>query len=464
MDVFKRFAKFSLIGFFGMALTSYTLFEGAHMWVENMELAPDKDHETAIWEWDQEAEKWSGGYNGGTDYGLGFKGRHAVRSAWIAQNWGTGSGASVIGSNAFNGQGPTGAGGLNVVDARLEYAQEFLSIAIAIAENRISTEKLRPEALVELLVRHADVLERMGSKIALFECRSQYERAWAGLPGSGIDTTRTAMKLGDINHRLGDSNDALTWWARTIQLTQTDNGTQRSPIPVVPEVAPSSALAQRTLVSTLVSLSAFYATSGQLREAQTVEEASLDLLRSIPLPSSLSKVSPPHTLHALYLLHRSSLISIHLAEVLFAQRKPVNNSIGRLSSAAEAAERVALTLTGLPGIAPDSGIHHPPASETPLLAVYSKSKVMKKPAQSLLRDARRTAAEAWSLMGILTEKVEGSKSEKALECYERALGWAGVATDSLGGPGQAGEGILESEWRALWGNYIRARDTMASRP
>jgi hypothetical protein len=83
---------------------------------------------------------------------------------------------------------------------------------------------------------------------------------------------------------------------------------------------------------------------------------------------------------------------------------------------------------------------------------------MRKTATSLLRDARRTAAEAWNLMGTLNELSDGSSPEKVLRCYERAIGWAGVAT----GPGraEAAEGTLESDWRVLWGNYCRARNAV----
>jgi hypothetical protein len=121
-------------------------------------------------------------------------------------------------------------------------------------------------------------------------------------------------------------------------------------------------------------------------------------------------------------------------------------------------------LTGLPPVHPDapqSKIPHPPSSETALLPAYHKSISLKKPARSLLRDSRRTAAEAWSLMGVLSEASDtpGAK-EKALECYERALGWVGVAADGPAGIGRAGEGILESEWKVLWSNYIRAREAV----
>jgi hypothetical protein len=156
-------------------------------------------------EWDQEAEKWSGGDTGGTDLALGFKGTHVVCSAWMAQNWVIGPGSSVIGSNTFSGKGPSGAGGLNVVEAQLEFAREYLSIVLAIAETRSSNGKLHPQTIGRLLTRHAAILEWMGpSQPSWFELRSQLERVWDGLHDQGIEAARAALKLGDLNHRLGD--------------------------------------------------------------------------------------------------------------------------------------------------------------------------------------------------------------------------------------------------------------------
>jgi tetratricopeptide (TPR) repeat protein len=464
VDFFRRLFKFSLVGVLATGVTCIAAYEGAHIWVEKVSLAPENDAQVRRWEWDQEAEKWSGGPMGGTDPALGlWRGRHAVRGAWMAQHWGTGAGASVIGSKIFTSRGPSGVGGLNIIEPRLEVAQEFLSVAISVAEERLSTGKLQPQTLLELLSRHAGILERIGSSDALFESRSQLERVWAGLPRQRIDSARTALKLGDLNHRLGDPDAALVWWARAIQVTPSEEEPSVNMPPIVPASGPSSPLAQRTLASTLVSLSAFYATSGQLRQAQAVEEAALALLQSMrPSESELSS-SPPQILHALYLLHRSSLISIHLAEVLFTLHNPLKTTLELLNVAAASSERVALALTGLPRIhpdAPDSKIPHPPASQVPLLEVYSVSQSMARPASSLLRDARRTAAEVWNLIGVLTEEAEGSAPEKALECYERALGWAGVAPDGPGGIAQAGDGTLEAEWKVLWRNYSRIREAI----
>ncbi|KAI0093661.1 hypothetical protein BDY19DRAFT_881337 [Irpex rosettiformis] len=463
VDYFRRFLKYSAVGLLAVSVTTWTAFEGAHMWVERVELASEKDEEVRKWEWDVEAEKWTGGESGGTDPGLRYFGRHTVRSAWMSQHWGTGSSGSVIGSNAYSGRGGSGAAGLNVVEARLEYAQAFLAAALQAAEKMAGSGKLRPQTATEILARHANIMERMGTREGLFEARSEYEKVWANSPGKGIEAARIALKLGDVNSRLGDREDALAWWSRAMHLVQLKSGPQpQNAAFTLPDTPPSEPLAQRTFISLLVSLSAFYATSGQLRQALAFEETSLDILRSIRQPESFESTSPPQALHALYILHRSALLSIHHAEVLYALRKKTVTSMEYLARAAESSERVALALTGLPSIhpdAPESKIPHPPSSEAALVPAYSKSVSMRRPAQSLLRDARRTAAEAWSLMGILTESSDapGSK-QRAFDCYERALGWAGVAADRAGGIGKPAEGTLEAEWKVLWNNYVRVRD------
>lgn len=448
INFFTRFVKFSVLGVLGLGLTGFTIFEGTHLWVESVELASDLHDETRRWGWDQDAERWTGGEHGGTDPALGFRARHLLRGSWMAENWG-------VGSTIFSDNG--GIGNLDVIEARLDFAQNYLEMAIKIAEARTSSAKLRSQTMNELLLRHGSILERIGTKEALFEARSKYERVWAGLAGKGTDAARIASKLGGLNFRLGDSNDALAWWTRSLSLSQGTQQAEGSVVPTISQAMPSSPSAQRTLTSTLVSLSAYYSTSGHLKQARQLQETALALLRSIPSPSNISATSPPQMLHSLYLLHRSSLISLHLAEVLYALRSPLQSSFDYLTRAAESSERVALALTGLPFIPPDakgSGIIHTPAPNAPILPLFDKSHAMRKPATGLLRDARRAAAEAWNLMGILHE--QGGEMERALTCYERAVGWAGVASNQS----TPGEGTLEVEWKAMWANYLRSRDAV----
>jgi hypothetical protein len=151
------------------------------------------------------------------------------------------------------------------------------------------------------------------------------------------------------------------------------------------------------------------------------------------------------------------LISIHHAEVLFALHQPIQKSIMWLKDAAHSSERVVLTLSNQP-----LGSRHsqdPPPSDTSLIPMYSQSRVLSKPATSLLQNARRSAAEAWNLLGILGEN-HGSDPKEVLYCYERAMGWAGQhGNKKAEGPVET-VNLTESEWRALWTNYVRAREAV----
>ncbi|KAL0946905.1 hypothetical protein HGRIS_013067 [Hohenbuehelia grisea] len=442
----KRFAKLTALGMLAVGATGWTAFEGAHLWVEHVELAAEMDDEVRRWEWDVEPENWASKPDGGTDPGLGYKARHAARAAWMAVNWGTGQVGSIIASE----RGSAGAGMLNVVDARLAHSEEFLSTAISLAEGRAVAGKLRPHTLTSLLARHGAILERMGSPEYLRHAVTEYERAWAGSLGKGLYAAHIAMRLGDLCRRLGRADDALTWWDRSVKLAT--GGAEKL-------VMPSSPLAQRILTSTYISLSAFYATSGRYQDAQRTEEGYLNLLRSITPPQSLATASSPQALHALFLLHRSSLLSIHLAEVLYAQQHPVSIPIQWLTSAADSSERVAFALTGVPLNGANSSLAKsaPPSTDMAALTTFTQSKSMRKPANSLLRDARRTAAEAWNLMGLLYESTDAGK---ALECFERAVSWAGIGTDDTGRPRIPAEGTLSAEWKLLLKNYARAREAV----
>ncbi|PFH54362.1 hypothetical protein AMATHDRAFT_118062, partial [Amanita thiersii Skay4041] len=459
LDVGRRFIKFSVIGLFILGTTAATAYECLHQYVEHVELAPEADRDICRWEWHLANEHWTGDpLRGGTDPSLGFKGRHIVRAAWMAYNWGVGYSTAVVNSGTTHKEGLPGPGGIRVIDAALQRTEDFLRSAVTIAQNKGITGSGNPHTLTDLLICHASVLERLGQSFQS-EAKSQYERAWSGLSANGLNAAHVALKLGNINSRLGDAEMALAWWSRAILLScgrQCQANENSTGVPALSDKAPSSPLAQRTLMSTFVSLSAFYATSGQLSNAQEVEESALNLIRSIQPPESLASATPAQALHALYLLHRSSLLSIHLAEVLHARKQPGINSIQWLTAAAESSERVAYALTGQPL----DGFHkrgsETQAWKTTLLATYSKSRTMKKVAEGLLRDASRTAAEAWNLMGVLHEAREGPKSSKALQCYERAVEWAGTASSDSTAQ-EAASGTLEADWNVILSNYNRLK-------
>ncbi|KAE9396047.1 hypothetical protein BT96DRAFT_1041566 [Gymnopus androsaceus JB14] len=450
LNVAKRFIKFSAIGIVALGLTTAILFEGTHIWVENVGLAlPQDDAETRKWEWDIERENWSGDLEAaGTDPALGFRGRHLVRAAWQAQNWGASQGAVVVSSDSVTSRdGLAGPRGIIIIDPRLVKAESYLRDAISIAEEK--SGKLRPWTMTHLLLQHASVLERMGSE-SMIAARSQYQRAWNSQPFIAPQSARIALKVGNLNQRLGNADDALAWWDRAIHISRGS-----SPHPEqngVPAAMPSSPYAQRLLLSTLSSISACYATAGKFSEAQSIAESSLALIRSVRQPESIASISSPHALHALTLLQRSSVLSIYLAEVLYAQKKPTIVSTQWLASAAECSERVVRALTGLPlnnGNVDQLAL----SSSNAVQSSYLHSTSLQRPAASLYRDSRRTAAEAWNLTGILIEKQNPSA---ALTAYENAVRLAGSNAEY----GEPADKTLKVDWEVIWSNYTRLKSKL----
>jgi tetratricopeptide (TPR) repeat protein len=446
-EYFGRVFKYSLVGLFTLGVTLGTAFEAAHFYVENVALAAETDPDVRKWEWDLQGDRWSPHGSGGTEPALGLRCRHAVRGAWMAENWGTGSGESVIGA-------PNSSSTPNVVDSATQSAQDFLKIAINIAmTNRANGSNISEDTLRILITRHATLLESLGYKDSLLEARSELERMWKAFPPPGVEASQIAQRLGDLNRRLGNFDDAVVWWTRAVQLAEGKEPTTRIPL-VVPTSAPSSPLAQRSLISTLVSVSAFYATTGQLEKAQEIETSSLDLIRSIKQPESFSSSSPGEALHALYVLHRSAILSIHLAEVQHGLRSSAKTSIQWLTNAAESSERIAFALSEATQRASRREAPLSIIARSPVVTSYSESTSMRRPASSLLRDSRRSAAEAWHLIGLLTEGPQSGNPSKAAEYYGRALGWIGVDAEKLD------EGVLpqvDEEWTPLLKNYIRVK-------
>ncbi|KAK0210747.1 hypothetical protein DFS33DRAFT_1251639 [Desarmillaria ectypa] len=436
LDVAKRTLKFTFGGLVIVGVVALGAHETYHQWIEWVELAPrGNDEEVRKWEWDTETPGWSGDADkGGTDPGLGMRGRHLVRAAWASQTWAPAVGISpATQANPLNGLTDLST----IIDARLYYGDKYLREALDIAEEKESKQKLHPSTLPTLLTRHATILEKMG-KDSWTKAKSQYGRVWASKPSAFV-----ALKIGDLSNRLGQTDDALAWWARAIQLIQKDpTALIDTTKPSVPTVAPSSPSAQRILSSVLVSLSAFYATTRNFQEAEAIENSALNTLRSTARPESPA-VSPSKSLHISTLLQRSSVLSVHQAEVLYARGKSPKESIKWLSSAAESSENVVRALTG-----PEA------ARIDDVSPIYKQTKALHAPATDLLRDARRTASEAWNLMGILKEQISGRDQQSALECYDRALHWAGKLDD-------AGERvpdvILSREWKVIMDNYTRLK-------
>lgn len=556
LSTFRKLLVYTSAASISIALLVFLGFEGTHLYVENVLIAPtaglssndDDDDggeagergEDAIWGWAVESqESWTGGKRGGTDPALGYRARHLIRAAWMAQNWGAGVGGPLQqrrdqqllggGSNAKS-DGST----FNVTSYMA--SAQFLSQAIALAQQnpRISfptssssssgsaNDQLSDSAL-DLLALHSRVLERIGTPGSITAARDDLLQIWdLALSKSlanhsrhrrPIDAARAALKIGDLSYRLQDGEVAVGWWQKAIDYAtlggdsssggvndshhhQRTTSTPQldSTLQHVPSTLPPSPLAQRTLVSALVSLSTYYAATQQLPQAESIQRSALRLLSHasssfnsrVPSSSDLSSSSKeaqplvtrdnaPAALHSLFLQHRASVLSVHHAQVLYAastsapappkrswmsSKTTSTSSDGvasaqiQLHSAATAAEKVAHTLTGAPKPYADA----PSALTHKLTSVYAGDKVLSRPAASLLRDARRTAAEAWNLSGMLYQ-LEGRKEDLglALECFERAVHWSGGQTSAADPESQ----VIQREWATYWKNYTSLKEKLS---
>ncbi|KAF7363441.1 hypothetical protein MSAN_00999900 [Mycena sanguinolenta] len=417
----------SAITVLAIGFSGFMLDTGTHMWLERRlwRLKSTVDSETQEWGWDLEAERWTGDAEGGTDRALGRQGRKAVRDAWFSHH-------SPEKYGPLDDEEAASSGATNVVDAMLLRTEALLRSAIAIAEQPEIAGKLHSSTLPDLLTRRAGILERLGPS-HLMESRAQYERVFRLLGGDGLQAARTAVKMGDVSQRLGEGRDALAWWARAVQLASgEETGAQVPEVPPVPSASPA---AQRILFTALVSTSAAYAMARQLSQAQKIEEDALNLLRSIRPPDTFASASPPQALHSLLLLHRSAILS----------PPPCG-------AAATSSERVAYALVGTSVRDSDELA---PSVDDRLLGRYTKNPYLEKPASDLLRDARRSAADMWNLLGELTERMGPSHTKLALDYYTRAVGWAGKTNKE--GIMERADSTLEDDWVLIFRNYTRLK-------
>jgi tetratricopeptide (TPR) repeat protein len=507
LSVFGKLFRFFSYGILTLGVVSYTGYEGTHWWIEHMELAahPSSPNDNQFG-WDEERETWTGGSKGGTDKRLGWKARHAIRSAWAALNWGPGHDLNVNGLHAqlrLRSEESIKAGRLNMVDRGYEVALTFLNYALDLARANPSIET-DGTVINDLLSRRAGVLERIGTRESLEDARVSYEKVLDSVVVSGTreQAGRLAVKIGDVCRRLGGGEEAVLWWSRAVDFVSSEGEVLESmskqptsPARQVDEATSrlmKSPSAQRTLASAFVSISAYYATTNQLDSAASIEYSALHFLSRIAPPLSLDRnmQKAPELLHTLYLQHRAALLQIHYAEVLHVLSELKDSKAKRRSSDPEAAqpstsfdllktawgtsERVLRSLTGLPLTTRDAqsktnakvgsretwDLPPPPnvaVTSKEVRPVFLSSPNLRKPATNLLRDSRRAAVEALNLCGLLEE--DSGNVENALEHLQRALTWVGGVES-----GEPAEGTPDQEWRAVWRNYVRIREKALKSP
>ncbi|KAF8499913.1 hypothetical protein JB92DRAFT_2980760 [Gautieria morchelliformis] len=500
-----------------VGLVTATAYEGGHLWIERkMHITPDEDAKR--WGW--EVEGWTGGDGGGTSPALGFVGRHAVRAAWFSLYYDSpfGGVTTISQANGANGMGNLNVAPSDLESARI-YLEEamarvrdqhgrvrmdtvgsdLLERHAAVLE-RIGTRAALARAREEYLqifddgrdarfskarfaVKIGDISERLGNVEAALTWWTR------GITLATDDnfleiSTPTRVTPPSPSPTGGIFTSALWKWtmsppeeASSSPLIET-----KSSKVALPNRPPSSPAAQRTLVAALLSISAHYSKINQLKEAKLIQEYAISLIDAMaPMPMASSYVSRAvqsagQSLHHMYLLQRKSVFALHHAEVTYSlapssvlwKARPLTEPVMDLLTAASSSEIVAQVLTGtssLPSDAPYGGssqpaterpkVPHPAASHAPLASAYGESLWLRPSARSVLRDARRTAVEAWDLCGVLYKEIDRGEL-KAVECFERALGWA----EEPRSEGERLGATTVDAWQFLWERYMEARGTV----
>lgn len=370
----SRIARMITFSALGLGLVSISTYELTHQYIEFYKMPAASASSNDPYGWASQAEDESWGPNSGTDSRLGLKGRHAVRSAWMSVNWGGGISPSII----FSGTGNSGLGrtavssvansrSLHIEDGMI-LAARYMDVALQTARERGIT--LPDPSAIALEYRSASIRERQGSPVFVSSAIDTFERIYDALqPSDAAKRVRLANKLGDLNAALGKRDEAERWLLRAVDvardagaaappapdsvLPHTDDPSHKSSssrgwfsgwrgskktveVPAAPTVQPGTntnlnsittsagaptPVLTRSLLSTLLSLSALYAQNpardqASLRHALQIQ-ASAHKLADLELASSPSTTADARLHRASVLLSRS-ILALHLAETVYA--------------------------------------------------------------------------------------------------------------------------------------------------
>lgn len=462
----SRMVRYLVYGILTIGTLSLSAFEGLHVYIENVSLATPSRISSDEYGWEEETPSWTGGLKGGTDSRLGWKARHALRAAWICQEVGAGgSGAGSIGrSSTLHPTMGAVVGRVNQIDRGYELAEEYIDLAIREARNRgltfppnlparqfLSGPSLNEDkaidvdpTAVDLLLLKAGVLERIATDTSLLQARDVYQQVFNTATGDAR-LIRLSTKIGDLEARTG--GDGARWWTwgfnrAGIEIPHStaevvaekakgwfSHKTPQLPVASTPPTASTLPVTQlsppvlRATITTLISMEASLAKSGQLSQAAAYQDLALSLL---PQSHTQTPSSDSGELQDLWLSHRSALVQLHKTSVTHALGQPAFNLAQSTTTAAEAA------LAGLPLT---------PSASSPLSHAI----------KLLNRDAHLVAAEANYIKGVMLEKQGVNETlEPALESFERAMSLSSAD----------GEDVKGEEWSRYWRSYARVKGKM----
>lgn len=332
--VASRIARILLGSVLVVGGTTLVAWEGMHQYVEHAAMpsrrprlvdADDKYGFAA----DAHLDAWTQCEH--TDSRLGMFGRHIVRSAWMAQHWGSGITPSVMfghRSGSMDVQAATENQGLRM-------AEQFLHTSLHIAENKhiavpdeADSGTAPDPAAVRLELWLASVREQLGTPASLERAINACEKVYDVVPDD-ILRTHVATRLGTQYTLVGKAGDGVAWLDRAMKLGGTQTSTSEAVDALlarrIPVLAPRD---ERTTLSILQTLSALHAHQPQgLHQALRTQLAALRLASAVASPTPTSRDG---VLHRLWVEQKQSVLAMHVAETLYALKPHRSRIIARL--------------------------------------------------------------------------------------------------------------------------------------
>lgn len=277
---------------------------------------------------------------GHTDPRLGTFGRHMVRAAWMAENWGGGIAPQVLlGAGSSH---PVPSDALPDDHHGLMMAESFLATALIIAEKRHmsvpdfaqpSTPVDPTAASLELWLAH--IREKIGSPMALTRAAGACEKLFDATTDPVLRralATRLALQCS----RMGQHDESRLWMDRVMQESvhgpfraTVDKLLAREPLSLTPFEARQSMEALQALSGLCVQQATSLTEPERethLREALRTQLAALRLAQESSGQPGTSGTA--EGLHALWIRQKQAVLAMHVAETLYALHPAKHESKG----------------------------------------------------------------------------------------------------------------------------------------
>ncbi|WFD33988.1 hypothetical protein MCUN1_000816 [Malassezia cuniculi] len=331
--IISRVARITIGSVLAVAAITFGVWEGTHQYVEYSAMrkaarTPAGTDDEYGWV-TQASLDLLGSSGNGTDARLGIFGRHLVRSAWIAENWGGGVTPSALFGRDTVDQ--------DVSNHGLVLAENFLTSALSIAESRnisvpesidIDESTAIDPTAVQLEAWHAAVCERLATRTSLSKAVSLYEKLYdaAIKVRSMSHAAAFATRLGSVHALLGHKDASDSWINRAIYAS----GTEAVNVILKKGILSEAPLATRSLISTLETQARIQAISATSRsELESALNASVNTAR-IAHNQEVASTSDSSRLHNIWMQQEEALLSVYIGETLYALQKEKPTLLERL--------------------------------------------------------------------------------------------------------------------------------------